>query len=839
MGRLSRAGAFVSACALGATLLIASPAMAAGPVRLGSAPAVPDGARIVSAVPATTQLHVTVTLQSQDPAGLAAFATEVSTPGSPLYRDYITPAEFAQRFGATPQAVQAVDSSLESHGLAPGAVSANSLSIPVTAPAGSLSTAFATSFSRVALADGSSAIVNSQAPSLDSTIAPDVQGVLGLSTVSQEKPLLVQAHDATALAPADRAHIATGGPQPCAPAADTGQQDGGFTADQIAAAYGLSGLYQSGGANSTPDEGAGQTVAILELESYDPNDIAAFERCYTVNGQPVNPFIANIPVDGGDAPGPGQGEAALDIENVISLAPQARIAVYTGPNSGGGPYDTMAAIISQHLAQVVTTSWGQCEQLEGQQSASSENTLFEEAAAQGMTVVSASGDDGSEDCYPTPPTLQVDDPASQPFVTGVGGTSLTTNATTGARASETVWNDGIEVGASGGGVSSFWPMPSYQSGAPGFLHVINGNSSGAQCNASSGDCREVPDVSADGDPGTGYVIYWNGSGAAGQPPLTAEGWQVVGGTSAAAPAWAALIALANASGRCGGIPIGFANPALYDAAASAYGADFNDITSGDNDMTGLNGGLYPAGAGYDMATGLGSPNGAALVQSLCSDAISFANPGTQYSAVKKSLSLQLKAVDTRGGAVTYKATGLPNGLSLDGSTGKVTGKPKRLGTSTVTVTATDAADTTTQTTFRWTIENPPTLSHVSLSSVGASGPTLSFTVAAGRNEPALKSISIVLPRGLHFTKSRSTVSVTGPRGRHLRFTASLKDGGLVVTLRTATPQVRVTISSPRLAASGSLTSAVARHQATRVTLTVRVTDAVKLTTRLTGKTKAS
>ena len=456
-----------------------------------------------------------------------------------------------------------------------------------------------------------------------------------------------------------------------------------------------------------------------------------------------------------------------------------------------------------------------------------------------MTVVSASGDDGSEDCFPTPPTLQVDDPASQPFVTGVGGTSLTTNATTGARASETVWNDGTEVGASGGGVSSFWPMPSYQSGAPGSLHVINGNSSGSQCNASSGDCREVPDVSADGDPGTGYVIYWNGSGdAIGFPPPT-QGWQVVGGTSAAAPAWAALIALANASGRCAGVPIGFANPALYDAAASAYSTDFNDITSGNNDMTGLNGGLYPAGAGYDMATGLGSPNGAALVQSLCTDAIAFANPGAQFSTIKKAVSLQLKAADTRGGAVTYKATGLPSGLTLDPSTGKVTGKPKRLGTSTVTVTATDAANSTTQTTFRWTIENPPTLSRVSLSSVGSSRPTLAFTVAAGRDEPALKSISIVLPRGLHFTKSRSTVSVTSPKGKHLRFTASLAHGGLVVTLRSATSQVRVTISSPRLAASGSLTAALARHQATRVTLTVRVTDADKLTTKFTQRTKAS
>ena len=835
MGRLWRAGALTSAWALGVTLLIASPAMAAGPVRVGSAPAVPDGARIVSAVPATAQLHVTVTLQSQDPAGLTAFATEVSTSGSPLYRDYITPAEFAQRFGATPQAVQAVDSSLESHGLVPGAVSANSLSIPVTASAGSLSSAFATSFSRVALADGSSAIVNSQAPSLDSTIAPDVQGVLGLSTVSVAKPLLVQAHEATAPAPADRAHIATGGPQPCAAASSEGTTDGGFTADQIAAAYGLSGLYESGGANGTPDEGAGQTVAILELESYDPNDIASFEQCYGINA-----LFHTFTVDNFDEnSGPGQGEAALDIENVISLAPRAQIAVYEGPNTGSGPYDTMAAIISQHLAQVVTTSWGQCEQLEGQGAASSEDTLFKEAAAQGMSIVSASGDDGSEDCFPNPPTLQVDDPASQPFVTGVGGTSLTTNAT-GARASETVWNDGTTVGASGGGVSSIWPMPSYQSGAPGFLHVINGNSTGSTCpGAGSGDCREVPDVSADGDPGTGYVIYWNGSGAAGQPPLAQEGWQVVGGTSAAAPAWAALIALANASGRCGGIPIGFANPALYDAAANAYSTDFNDITSGNNDMTGLNGSLYPAGAGYDMATGLGSPNGTALVQSLCSDAISMPNPGSQFSAVRKAVSLQLTAVSTRGDGVTYKATGLPSGLSLDASTGKVTGKPNRLGTSTVMVTATDAADTTTQTTFRWTIENPPTVTHVSLSSIGSSRPTLSFTVAAGRNEPALKSISIVLPRGLHFTRSRSTVSVTGPRGKHLRFTASLKDGGLVVTLRTATPQARITISSPRLAASGSLTAALARHQTTRVTLTVRVTDAVKLTTRLTGKTKAS
>jgi subtilase family serine protease len=826
MGRLSRAGALLSACALATTLSIASPAAAAGPVRIGSAPAVPADAHTVSAPAASTPMHITVTLQSQDAAGLAAFASEVSTPGSPLYRDYITPAEFAQRFGATPDAVQAVESSLQAHGLAPGPVSANSLSIPVTATAGQLSQAFSTSFARVALASGKTAIVNQQAPSVDPGVAGDVQAVIGLNTLSTAKPLLVQAHAAApATAPAVRSHVVTGGPQPCAAASSVGSMQGGFTADQIAAAYGFSGLYQSG------DEGAGQTVAILELEPYDPNDIAAFDACYGVSTMP-----SNVTVDDGAGSGAGAGEAALDIENVIGLAPHAKIDVYEGPNSGDGPYDVMNTIISQRAAQVVTTSWGQCEELEGFGQASSENNLFQEAAAQGMTIVSASGDDGSEDCFPTPPTLQVDDPASQPFVTSVGGTTLTANATTGARFGETVWNDGPSIGASGGGLSSFWPMPAYQKDAPSSVHVINGNSSGTTCSASSGDCREVPDVSADGDPNTGYVIYWNGSGTAVAPAT--KGWQVVGGTSAAAPAWAALIALTNASATCAGTPIGFANPALYHAAATAYSSDFNDVTSGNNDMTGAFG-LYPAGSGYDMATGLGSPNGTALAQALCTDAITLANPGSQRSTVKTSVSLQIRAADTRGAAVTYKATGLPSGLTINGSTGKISGHPKRIEKSTVTISVADAVGTTAETTFAWTIQGTATLSHLSLSSVGVARPRLSFTLTAGRSAPSIKSINVGLPRGLHFTTSRSTVTVTGGKGKHLKLIARLVHGALVLTLRTATPQAHVTISSPRLAASDSLTAALARHQTTRVTLTIRVTDADKLTTRLSQKIKPS
>jgi hypothetical protein len=165
-------------------------------------------------------------------------------------------------------------------------------------------------------------------------------------------------------------------------------------------------------------------------------------------------------------------------------------------------------------------------------------------------------------------------------------------------------------------------MPSYQSGAPSFLHVAQSSS------------RETPDVSADADPDTGYLIYWNGSGSASGP----AGWQGIGGTSAAAPVWAAAIALINASKACGGALVGFANPALYTAAATSYGQDFNDVTRGNNDFTGTNGGRYAAGSGFDMASGLGTPNAAALIDTLCRNAHRIGSPrisGHSLSGVSK------------------------------------------------------------------------------------------------------------------------------------------------------------------------------------------------------------
>jgi subtilase family serine protease len=818
-GRI-RAASLICACV--AAVALAAPAVAAA-LRLGSPPSLPSGARTVGSVPASTPMRVTVTLQPRDPAALAAFATAVSTPGSPLYRQYLTPAQFAQRFGATEAHIQAVEHSLRAHGLHPGPASANGLSIPVSATAGQLKAAFSTSLARIAMASGANAIANQQAPDVDPSIAPDVQSLLGLDTLSGSRPLLVRARAASAR-PQLKAHVATGGPQPCGAVVAEAQAQHGYTDDQIASAYGLSGLYAAG------DQGAGQTVAVLELESYDPNDINQYQACYGTSAT-----VNSVPVDGGPGgPTEGSGEAALDVENVIGLAPQARVLVYEGPNSGSGPYDTFSAIITQHQAQVVTASWGQCEPLSGRGQAAAENTLFQEAAAQGQTILSAAGDDGSEDCYPASLTLQVDDPSSQPYVTGVGGTSLTA---IGPRPGERVWNDGPRVGAGGGGISSFWTMPGYQSGAASFLHVTGSNSAPGPCGASSGYCREVPDVSADADPATGYMIYWNGSGDAGVGEPV--GWQAVGGTSGAAPTWAALIALTNASASCAGRPVGFINPGLYFAAGASYGSDFNDVTSGNNDMTGTNFGEYGAGAGYDMATGLGSPNGAALAGSLCTDQVTVANPGLMRTTVGTSVSFQVRAADSRGAGLSYSASGLPPGLSLGASTGKVTGRATRLGTYAVTVAAGDVYGTKARTSFQWIVQGAPSISRASLAGVGASRPKLAFTLTAGRSAPALKTISLVLPRGLRFTSSRATVTVAGRGGRRLKFSVSLKGVTLTIKLAQAATQSRVSIASPRLAASGSLSAAVARRQSSRVSITMRVTDAGSVTTKLALKIKPS
>ncbi len=260
-------------------------------------------------------------------------------------------------------------------------------------------------------------------------------------------------------------------------------------------------------------------------------------------------------------------------------------------------------MVNDSSLKVITTSWGLCEPqmaMQGNQQAT-ESALFAQAAAQGQTVVAASGDSGSTDCYPTQPstTVTVDDPADQPDVTGVGGTSLTS---AGSPPAESVWDD--FYGSGGGGVSSDFAQPSWQTG-PG----VDAPAAVAQCaTLGRASCREVPDVSASADPAHGYAIYWSYRGGT---------WGVVGGTSGASPLWAALIGVIDQRLLPAGASAGMVNPVLYDAGSCA-GTPFNDITVGSNALLAASGGRYAATPNYDVATGWGSPVGSRLLAALTS-----------------------------------------------------------------------------------------------------------------------------------------------------------------------------------------------------------------------------
>jgi subtilase family serine protease len=804
-----------------------SPALAYSPrmVRLGVAPPLPIGARVLGSLAPSSKLNVTVALAPRDPAALAAFATAVSTPGSSLYRAYITPREFARRFGPTEAQISAVEGSLQAHGLNPSPVSANGLSIHVAASAAALDRAFQVSLTRLGLVGRATAVVNRVAPALDAGIAHLVQGVIGLNGLASPRPLFARAtgRPVRAAVAHARPHVVTGGPQPCGTARVAAVNQSAYTADQIASAYGFSNVYQAG------NQGQGQTIALYELEPNDPSDIAAFQSCYGTQTS-----ISYLPVDGGVGSGAGSGEAALDIEAVLAFAPKARLLVYQAPNSGSnspgaGPYDEFSAIVSQDLAKVVSASWGQCESVEGSANAAAEGTLFEEAAVQGQTIVSASGDNGSEDCYTggllAGTELAVDDPASQPFVTGVGGTTL---ASPGPRPAETVWNAGGSLltamlpttsGAGGGGVSSLWRMPGYQSGAPSFLNVLRGSTSSG-CGPGSGFCREVPDVSAIADPSAGYLIYWNGTdSAAGQP----AGWQTIGGTSLSAPLWAALIALVNAAPACGGAPLGFVNPALYGAAASGYANDFNDVQSGNNDFTGTHQSTYSAGAGYDMASGLGSPNASALAGALCAHTLRLVTLAARSSTVSKTVSLQART--TGGGSgLRFAARGLPAGVSIDAATGRISGTPRKIGRSTVTLSASDGGGAFATTSFAWTVGGPPTVSHPSVTGAGRKAPVLRLTLRSGRGAPPLEELAIALPRGVRFAGGARSVALAG----RVPFTAKVAHGILTVTPTAAATRVALTVD---------LAGAVTAGQVERLTLTA--TDALENTTRVPVRVKPS
>jgi subtilase family serine protease len=558
---------------------------------VGSVPVLPRGAVVRGAVAPRTQVHLDVGLAVRAPGALDALLTSLYSPGSPQFHRFLARGAFAARFGASRTELASVERWLRTQGLRPNGVSESGLTIHVTASESSMASALHAPLAQVQLADGRVDFANRVAPVVPASVAHDVTGVVGLSDLPAVSNDL--SRPAAERRPLVRAQT-TGAtvPKACAAAADAARSNDSFTVAGLASYYAIAPLYKLG------DRGRGVHVAIAEFEPDRTQDIAAYQHCYGTSAT-VN---YDHHVDGGAGSGAGQGEAALDIEDVIGLAPQATIDVYQGPTSSLGDDDLYAAIVAKDADTVVTTSYGLCEpllQLDDPSLFAAESATFAQAATQGQVVFAASGDAGSTDCEgdgvaAENSALAVDDPASQPDVIGVGGTTATSHG-------EVVWN--AQGSGSGGGVSSVECMSATQDNAlvPGVISSLTtADADPTLCPVAPSYVREVPDLAAVADPATGYTIYWDGS------------WGAIGGTSAAAPLWAAVAALIDDSPYChaAGSTEGVSASSLYRlAATSAFHSGLFDVTSGDNAVSGsgYSGGLYAATAGYDEATGLGTP----------------------------------------------------------------------------------------------------------------------------------------------------------------------------------------------------------------------------------------
>lgn len=561
-------------------------------------------ARLLGRVSPQETISLAFTLPVRDPDGLKELLRRLYTPGDPMQGRFLTPDEFTRQFGPTAEDYAAVAAFARSRGLQVTGTHPNRLVLDVAGPVSVVESALGVRLQRYQSRLGRVFRAPTGDPVIPDALAGKVAGIVGLDTAAVRRP-----HLRPALSPAD----------------GTGRA-GGLSPSDIRTAYSLNDV--------GPQAGAGQSIALFELDGYRASDIRAYETQY---GLPAVP-LQNILIDGfSGSAGVNANEVTLDIELAQALAPGlSKILVYeTLNNTDANILDGYSRIATDNLAKQVSTSWGAPELQETRTLLNGENAIFQQMAAQGQSVLSVTGDNGA---YDDGTTLSVDDPGSQPYVTGIGGTTLATSGPGGAYESETAWGDptdttfGANGAGGGGGFSAVWPVPSYQTG-------LSPRPSG----------RSVPDVSLDADPNTGYSIYFGGS------------WLVYGGTSTSAPLWAGLTAIANSQRAAAGLgPVGFLNPLIYQIGAGAdYADDFHDITLGSNLF-------YPAAPGYDNATGWGTPLGSSLLHTLVSG-LTPTTPGTITGTVTAAdthvplANATVTATATIGGATEASVVTGPDG----------------------------------------------------------------------------------------------------------------------------------------------------------------------------------
>jgi len=472
---------------------------------------------------------------------------------------YITSEEYTSTYGASEEDFQAIRDFAKQYNLTPANENAATRSIELWGTVGDLSRAFGVTLDHVKIKDRVYRHREGDI-TIPESLLPIITAVLGLDNRPQAEPHVRKV-------------------RPRAASVDSAAQP--FSPLTIGQLYDFpAGL-----------DGTGQIIAVIELAGgFLQSDLDTFFK-----GQGFQtPSISVVSVGAGqNTVSPGSAvtdeelEVALDIQIAGALAPGAKQLVYfSGTSDQAFLAAINAAIVATPQPTVISISWGKAEIFFTPQMRQQFEAALLHAAQLGIPVTVASGDNGSFD---NTGSLNVDFPASATHALGCGGTNLLADGN--SIGSETVWNavvndaDGNPVRqGTGGGVSQFFPKPAYQSS----VNVP------AQPTGTGGG-RGVPDVAGAGDPATGYNVCCKGSDLS------------VGGTSAVAPLWAALIAR---FGQKLGKPVGFLNPLLYQSSGT-----FNDVTQGNNDSQGQ-GGLYQAGPGWDPCTGLGSPKGSALLQAL-------------------------------------------------------------------------------------------------------------------------------------------------------------------------------------------------------------------------------
>ena len=511
----------------------------------GSERAPLEGAHEIGPANPKETIDVTIRLRSRAGKKPIVDADEFKKPIEK--RTILSRKDFEQRHGADPDTIARVESFARQHKLTVKEKSPARRTVILSGTVAAMNEAFGVELKQYEHPNGR--YRGRTGPvHIPTELQDAIEGVFGLDNRPQAKP-----------------HFRRRRERAGARAQATGQS---YTPTQVASLYTF----------PTGVDGSGECIALVELGGgYKPADLSKY---WTQLNLTKKPAVSAVSVGNGDNhptgdPNGPDGEVMLDIEVSGAIAPGAKIVVYFAYNTDAGFLNAITTAVhdSTNNPSIVSISWGGPESSWTQQAMTSMDEAFQAAAAMGVTVCVAAGDDGSTDGV-TDGLNHVDFPASSPNVLGCGGTKLL--ASGNSITSETVWNElANNEGATGGGISDFFPLPSWQNGA--------GVPPSANPNQNVG--RGVPDVSGDADPTTGYVTRVDGQSG------------VIGGTSAVAPLWAGLIALINESI---GKSAGFINPLPYQNASTA--ADFNDVTSGNN-------GTYPAGPGWDACTGLGSPIG--------------------------------------------------------------------------------------------------------------------------------------------------------------------------------------------------------------------------------------